>query len=320
MLDATLRLPTANAAFQPKKFTSYERDANSSDEAMFRRYNRWHSRFDQPDPYDGSYSLTDPQSFNRYAYVQGDPVNFVDPTGLWADATSGDNAGCRVDGIPMNCSQAFGLVNMGAATVSGGSGFYLGGSVLVLGHVFRSDHGSWYSQSAYFMDPQNPLADAIDLAREALRKDSCAKLFNQIGSPINLLDNLAAGTPLGSITLGNLGGPINGSVSAADTTGILGAKTVVGFAGHLPLSPIVQSTFTGANIVINSNSAAPFQSGYGGRFGASDAVNRAITLIHELGHVAAIIYGANASRILDDQNNSAQSRANSQLVYDNCFK
>ena len=49
---------------------------------MFRRYNRWQSRFDQPDPYAGSYSLTNPQSFNRYAYVQGDPVNFVDPTGL----------------------------------------------------------------------------------------------------------------------------------------------------------------------------------------------------------------------------------------------
>jgi hypothetical protein len=33
---------------------------------MFRRYNRWQSRFDQPDPYDGSYSPTNPQCFNRY--------------------------------------------------------------------------------------------------------------------------------------------------------------------------------------------------------------------------------------------------------------
>jgi RHS repeat-associated protein len=73
---------SSNAAFQPRKFTSYERDANGSDEAMFRRYNRWHARFDQPDPYGGSYDLTDPQSLNRYSYVQGDPVNFIDPSGL----------------------------------------------------------------------------------------------------------------------------------------------------------------------------------------------------------------------------------------------
>jgi len=71
-----------NVAFQPKKFTSYDRDGNGSDEAMFRRYNRWQSRFDQPDPHEGSYNTTNPQSFNRYAYVQGDPVNLVDPSGL----------------------------------------------------------------------------------------------------------------------------------------------------------------------------------------------------------------------------------------------
>ncbi|HKO60488.1 MAG TPA: RHS repeat-associated core domain-containing protein [Pyrinomonadaceae bacterium] len=73
---------SSNQAFQPKRFTSYDRDVNGSDEAMFRRYNRWHGRFDQPDPYDGSYNLADPQGFNRYAYVQNDPVNFTDPTGL----------------------------------------------------------------------------------------------------------------------------------------------------------------------------------------------------------------------------------------------
>jgi len=49
---------------------------------MHRRYNRWWSRFEQPDPYDGSYDMAEPQSFNRYSYVQNDPVNFVDPTGL----------------------------------------------------------------------------------------------------------------------------------------------------------------------------------------------------------------------------------------------
>lgn len=73
---------SSNAAFQPRRFTTYTRDANASDDAMHRRYNRWHSRFDQPDPYAGSYDLTNPQSFNRYSYVMNDPVNLVDPTGL----------------------------------------------------------------------------------------------------------------------------------------------------------------------------------------------------------------------------------------------
>jgi len=71
-----------NDAFQPHKFNNYERDGNASDEATYRRYNRWWSKFDQPDPYDGSYNYTNPQSFNRYVYAQNDPINFTDPSGL----------------------------------------------------------------------------------------------------------------------------------------------------------------------------------------------------------------------------------------------
>jgi hypothetical protein len=51
---------------------------------MFRRYHGWWSRFAHPDPDNGSYDITDPQSLNRYSYVQNDPVNFEDPTGLYA--------------------------------------------------------------------------------------------------------------------------------------------------------------------------------------------------------------------------------------------
>jgi len=67
---------------QPRKFTTYERDGNGNDQAMARSYHGSWMRFDQPDPYDGSMNLADPQSLNRYSYVQNDPVNFVDPSGL----------------------------------------------------------------------------------------------------------------------------------------------------------------------------------------------------------------------------------------------
>jgi RHS repeat-associated protein len=71
-----------NTSQQKRKYTSYDRNANGRDEAMHRSYHAWFNRFDQPDPSDGSYDLADPQSFNRFAYVQNDPVNFIDPSGL----------------------------------------------------------------------------------------------------------------------------------------------------------------------------------------------------------------------------------------------
>jgi RHS repeat-associated protein len=67
---------------QPHRYTSYERDGSGNDQAMYRQYHSYWQRFDQPDPYEGSYNLADPQSLNRYSYVQNDPVNFVDPSGL----------------------------------------------------------------------------------------------------------------------------------------------------------------------------------------------------------------------------------------------
>ena len=56
---------------------------------MMRRYQSAQSRFYQPDPYNGSYDLTNPRSFNRYAYVNDDPVNLVDPNGLELEGPTG---------------------------------------------------------------------------------------------------------------------------------------------------------------------------------------------------------------------------------------
>lgn len=73
---------SVNQGVMSRRYTSYERDGNGGDEAQMRRYqSRW-TRFSQPDPFDGSYNLSAPQSFNRYAYVGNDPVNHIDPRGL----------------------------------------------------------------------------------------------------------------------------------------------------------------------------------------------------------------------------------------------
>src|SRR6202007_3008710 len=39
-------------------------------------------RFTSVDPLGASAVIVDPQSFNRYSYVENDPMNAVDPTGM----------------------------------------------------------------------------------------------------------------------------------------------------------------------------------------------------------------------------------------------
>ena len=62
---------------------------------MNRYFSSQWGRFLSPDPYSGSVSPGNPQSWNRYAYLGGDPVNGNDPLGLFlsgpgaADGTPG---------------------------------------------------------------------------------------------------------------------------------------------------------------------------------------------------------------------------------------
>jgi RHS repeat-associated protein len=65
------------------KFGSYERDGTGLDYAVNRYYDPQQGRFNQVDPLGmGAANLADPQSLNLYNYVQNDPVNSVDPSGL----------------------------------------------------------------------------------------------------------------------------------------------------------------------------------------------------------------------------------------------
>jgi len=76
-----------------EKFTGYFRDASTGlDYAQQRYHQPGVGRFMTPDPYWGSASLTNPGSWNRYAYVGGDPVNHKDPSGLDSNDCSGNFA------------------------------------------------------------------------------------------------------------------------------------------------------------------------------------------------------------------------------------
>jgi RHS repeat-associated protein len=68
-----------------KRFTSYERSASTGlDYAVNRHYDSQQGRFTTVDPLGaGASSIADPQSFNLYAYCGNNPINRIDPEGLF---------------------------------------------------------------------------------------------------------------------------------------------------------------------------------------------------------------------------------------------
>ena len=67
----------------PYAFTGLYQDTEyGGDDAWYRNYSTEQSRWLTPDPYNGSYDLNNPQSFNRYMYVNGNPLGNTDPSGL----------------------------------------------------------------------------------------------------------------------------------------------------------------------------------------------------------------------------------------------
>ncbi len=70
-------------------FGGLDQDSESgTDHATFRQYSNAAGRWMSPDPYGGSMDIGNPQSFNRYAYVNNMPLSTTDPSGLEGGASS----------------------------------------------------------------------------------------------------------------------------------------------------------------------------------------------------------------------------------------
>jgi RHS repeat-associated protein len=92
----------------PLHFALFDYDADSNtDHAEARQYNSTQGRWLSPDPYDGSYDYSNPQSFNRYSYVLNNPLSNIDPSGMecvWQNG-SYDAADDRETGDEDKCTE-----------------------------------------------------------------------------------------------------------------------------------------------------------------------------------------------------------------------
>jgi RHS repeat-associated protein len=82
------------------KFGGYQRDATGLDYAQNRYYNSSIGRFMTPDPYKRTSASSNPNSWNRYAFVKNNPVNRIDSDGLNDQSTqsSGSYSSTSVTG------------------------------------------------------------------------------------------------------------------------------------------------------------------------------------------------------------------------------
>jgi RHS repeat-associated protein len=92
-------------AMEDTSFATYRQNGPGLHYAMQRYYWSGLGRFLTPDPSDASAVLGEPHSWNRYAYVLGDPVNRTDPSGLtpipryeceWIETTNGMENRCYI--------------------------------------------------------------------------------------------------------------------------------------------------------------------------------------------------------------------------------
>jgi len=164
---------------------------------------------------------------------------------------------------------------------------------------------------------QSLLRAAFGDAVDALSKPDCAALFHLPAgvTPQGVLFGLVTG-------LGGLGG-----VTFGPTTALKPATAQTASGGH---SSMTLPTTGGGTLrrhiftsQITLNNGGDFVNGFGGRNGLGDSENRALVLIHELGHAVNNMFGNGSSQMVFDgypgDIGRSVSRVNSTRVRRACF-
>ncbi len=97
---------SADNDVSPMHYTGYERDSETGNyHSWFRYYNPRLQRFMTTDPLSGD--IGDPQSLNKFGYVENNPVNWTDPLGLYTycgDHCNYDPGNSGYDASQGNCA------------------------------------------------------------------------------------------------------------------------------------------------------------------------------------------------------------------------
>jgi RHS repeat-associated protein len=283
-----------------EKFTGYFRDAETTlDYAKARYHQPGMGRFLTPDPYmagsGGMQDPTNPGTWDQYAYVTGDPINFNDTVGLYACCSGTgppDPLLPNAPGDPPD-NPCYGTAAVGVhaeAACAGGGGWGGGGG----GQVLKITKVSTTSKQA--QQVQNDLRSLKSLIDA---DPTCLKWLSGHGiSPDQAITFILGGLGATAVTAGV--GNFNGSTTNA----------VEGTGGtNLPAGSMT--------ITVNLNGAF-FSSGLTVGFGLPTWITGGTLaaqyeiLLHELAHFVQ------ATDFIDNDTSLANQTTNNQAVMANC--
>ncbi|MGO9095484.1 MAG: RHS repeat-associated core domain-containing protein, partial [Bryobacteraceae bacterium] len=284
--------PTGN---DTQKFATYTRDsATGLDYAQNRYYASQIGRFTTADPYKASGGPKDPGSWNRYAYVEGDPINGNDPGGL-ADCmlvdvvgqTIGNMFGCYLNDPADTVAQAQQTLGPGFVTATGVAGLALNISAAISAVV------------DILTDPDHP---------------DCADAVTGLNDPDEVADVLEGTTVteanLGMIQLGADGQPLPGGPNLADTIAITPTNPNI-----ITLNSAVNWTNPNSTPAVGIGGLTTYTAltGMAQQVGAASMTAQQfvdLIILHELGHVFTQQHGGTSGVTTQQYNTN---------IWDNCF-
>ena len=276
--------------------------ATGLDYAMNRYYSSGWGRFGTPDPYRASGRRSDPQSWNRYGYVVGDPVNLLDSSGL--DAGAFDETGDG--GVDGGYCELWNFVPNGNDDV---------GSWDCLIHPSQGQGGDGRAISTYGSGGAVHVKKYSGSGKQQDKIESVLqKIEDALATDTNCSGWLKGGADyIAALISGNLFG--HADFNQNTTAAFVGNNNFDGSSAGVPVGYTLTVNNNGAffNGVVLGPSGQVYLLVVGalGYQGGSLAAPATI-LIHELGHLL------DAEGFKSDQKSQSNGAANDKLVDKNC--